>query len=222
MATANPQVKQLQQALTQYAKITGFAAANPGPADGFVGTQTLNAVIAMIPLLPKIPSEVKTLATLGPLLLINADAKAQAVKYVTQYAGMITNAIIGLATYQAGTGKLPTTQPPGTPATPTQLTVSTVLPTKLPGGAGQTIFFLDRGRGLYRVAVRVGFAGLGAAYTEVAPSATRPASGTEVTKSDFYKATGRWYATWWGISAIVGGGAAALSAGILGFRLLRR
>jgi hypothetical protein len=127
MAVPNAKVKKLQQALATYATVTGYAAANPGAADGFVGVRTINAVIAMIPLLPKMPSEIKALATIGPLIMIDNDARAKAAKFITDNADKITSGVIGLAAYQAGTGKLPTQTP--TP-TPTQLPVG---PTAQPG-----------------------------------------------------------------------------------------
>lgn len=218
MAIPNPKVKQLQQALTTYARVTGFSAANPGAIDGVVGIQTISAVIAMIPLIPKLPDTVKAIAPLGPLILINSDARARATKFITDNADKITNGIIGLAAYQAGTGRLPVPVGPGNVG---------------PGGGGTimpstTIFFLDRKRRVYRIAVpsATGLFGvhggnLGASYTEVAPSSTRP-NGTEVTKTDFLTATGQWYATWWGIGILALGGAAAVTGTALVVRKAMR
>lgn len=214
MAIPNSNVKKMQQALATYAKVTGYAAANPGPVDGIVGTQTVNAVIAMIPMIPKLPSEIKTLATIAPIILVDADAMKRAKSFITSKAPEITKGIVGLAAYQAGTGTLPTPVNP-----PTQLPVGPTAPGAATGGSN-AIFFYDTRRGAYRVAVPAGLMGLGAAYREVAPTTVRPA-GREVSRNDFYVATGQWYATWWGIGLLVAGGTAAVGGTALVIRRLR-
>lgn len=200
MSTA---VKQMQQALKVYAQGTGYTAADPGAVDGVVGNQTINAVIAMVPLLPGLPDEIKALAPLGPLIMTNADARNRAKSFITAQASKIHSAIIGLGAYQIAVGKTPTSQTP--PSPPRWLPVG---PTSggsdaPPVGAGTAIYFYDRGRNMYRVAVP----GAGG-YVEVAPSATRPL-GNEVTKTQFLTAIGQWYATWWGIGLIAASGTAA-------------
>lgn len=108
---ANTAVKQMQQALKVYAQGTGLVAADPGVADGVVGTKTITAVLTMIPLLPGMPSELKVLVPLGPLVLTNADARSRAVKFITSNAGKIHAGIVGLAAYQIAVGQTP--QVPG-------------------------------------------------------------------------------------------------------------
>jgi len=100
-------VKSMQQALSTYAQGTGFTAANPGKVDGIVGAQTVNAVIAVLPLLPGMPSEIKTLAVLGPIIFSDPSALAKAKGFVTQHSGKIRDGVIGLAAYQVITGNAP-------------------------------------------------------------------------------------------------------------------
>ena len=100
-------VKSMQQALSTYAQGTGFTAANPGKVDGIVGAQTVNAVIAVLPLLPGMPSEIKTLAVLGPIIFSDPSALTKAKGFITQYSGKIRDGVIGLAAYQVITGNTP-------------------------------------------------------------------------------------------------------------------
>jgi len=107
MALPNANVKSMQQALIAYANATGFSAANPGLADGFVGAKTVAAVAAMLPLLPGIPSELKTITQLAPLIMASPDALKQAGTFITKHASTIRNGIIGLAVVQVATGNTP-------------------------------------------------------------------------------------------------------------------
>lgn len=116
-------VKSMQQVLATYAQGTGFSAANPGKIDGIVGQQTVSAVIAMVPLLPGLPSEVKTLAALGPIVFTSTSALNSAKAFITKNASKIRDGIIGLAAYQTIMGK--------TPGVPIQPLTVTALP---PGG----------------------------------------------------------------------------------------
>lgn len=205
---ANAAVKQMQQALKVYAQGTGYSAADPGAVDGVVGTRTINAVIAMVPLLPSMPDEVKALAPLGPLIMTSADARSRATTFITRHASKIHAGIVGLAAYQVAVGGQSTNTGSGTP--PRWLPVGPTAQTPPVAPSSSAIFFYDRRRNVYRVAARIGLSGLGAAsYVEVAPSPTRPA-GTEVTRTEFMTLTGRWYATWWGVGLMVAGGAAAV------------
>jgi hypothetical protein len=217
-------VKTLQKTLAAYAQATGFSAANPGAIDGFVGTQTINAVVAMIPLIPQMPSEVRALAILAPILMTDPSARKKAVEYVTKYADDIAKGIIGLAAYQVATGKLPTTQT--APSGAGIKTVGPYLPgsawvASAPTGSPSAIFFYDAGRGTYRIAVPAGLRGLSAAYVELAPSGTRPGQGTEVSKTKFLNAIGDWYKTPMGITGIVLGSLAVVGGGVLVVRALR-
>lgn len=117
-------VKSMQQALSTYAQGTGFTAANPGKIDGIVGAQTVNAVIAVMPLLPGMPSELKTLAVLGPIVFSDPSMLAKAKGFVTQHAAKIRDGVIGLAAYQLITGK----GPKPAPVTITPLQVTAVQP----------------------------------------------------------------------------------------------
>ena len=102
-ATANPKIKDLQQALVQYAQATGFAAANPGTVDGVLTLQTRSAVIATVPRVPKMPSAVKTVAQYaGPFLSLHPDLVTEVDKIITEYAPQIAAAIRLLAMIPSG------------------------------------------------------------------------------------------------------------------------
>lgn len=106
MAT-DANVKALQQALTKYAQGTGFTAANPGAVDGIVGLKTVTAVMAMVPLLPAVPSEIRQLAMLGPIVLSSPAALESAKSFVKKNANTLYKSVIGLAAYQVATGNVP-------------------------------------------------------------------------------------------------------------------
>ena len=59
-------------------------------------------------------------------------------------------------------------------------------------------------------------------YVEVAPSLTRPNFGTQVTRTDFLKAIGHWWATPAGIGGLVAGGLVVVGGLALGVRALTR
>lgn len=201
---ANAAVKQMQQALKVYAQSTGYSAADPGATDGVVGVRTINAVIAMVPLLPSMPDEIKALAPLGPLIMTSADARSRATTFITTHASKIHAGIVGLAAYQVAVGGKPTNVSTETP--PRGLPVGPTAQTPPVATTGTAIYFYDRGRNAYRVAVpRAG------GYVEMAPSPTRPL-GNEVTRTQFLTAVGQWYATWWGLGLLAAGGLAATTA----------
>lgn len=206
MALPSPTVKSMQQALHAYATAVGFAPAEPGAIDGIVGNQTMTAVIAMVPLLPVIPSEVKAIAQLGPIALASPDVAKQAKKYITSNAGKIRDGIIGLAAYQVATGKLP--KPGITTLIP--ITVTAVQPGAAGGGLTNAIYFYDTWRNTYRVALPAGLQGLSAAYVEVGPTTAKPAAGTQVSRTTFLMQTGQWYKTTPAIAGFVATGIAAL------------
>lgn len=188
-------VKNMQQALHAYATTVGFAPAEPGAIDGIVGDRTVNAVVAMVPLLPVIPAEIKSIAQLGPIALASPQVMAKAKTYIASNASKIRDGIIGLAAYQVATGKTPK---PSLNINP--LVVGVVVN---PGSVSSSaIWFYDSWKRQYRVALPAGLQGLGAAYVEVMPSATQPAGGTQVSRTTFLTQIGKWYATFWGIGAI--------------------
>jgi hypothetical protein len=210
--TANRSVAELQRTLAAYAKATGNVAANPGAADGIVGTKTILAVAAVLPYLPGLPQEIRILATLAPIAVAVDSAREQAKTIITKNASTITKGVIATAAYQAYQGKPPTGQ---LPVTAGQAVVT------MPNGVAtaNAIWFYDPKRLVYRIAVPRGLGSLGApAYVEVSASSTPPQNGYQVTKNDFMVKTGQWYATPWGIGLLVGGGGAALG----GFALLIR
>lgn len=208
--TANAKVAELQRVLAAYAKATGNVAANPGAADGIVGTKTILAVAAVLPHLPHLPQEIRILVTLAPIAVAVDSAREQAKRLITNNASTISKAIIATAVYQASQGKPPTGQLPI--LTAGNATVSQQM------AMGQAIWFYDAKRGVYRIAVPRGLGNLGAAYVEVAASTTAPTTGFQTTKTDFLTKTGQWYATPWGIGLLVGGGGAVVG----GFAMLIR
>ena len=75
----------------------------------------------------------------------------------------------------------------------------------------------------YRVAVpRSATLGGYTDYVEVAPSLTRPNFGTQVSRTDFFKAIGHWWATPIGIGGLVAGGLVVVGGVVLGVRALTR
>lgn len=211
--TANAKVAELQRVLATYARVTGFAAANPGPADGIVGTRTIMAVVAVAPNIPGLPSEIRALIPLATVILATTEGQAKAKDIITRNASNITKAMLAVAALQIANGQSPTGPKPGA------IVPFPIGPTA--NGGGQiTIWFYDPRRQVYRRAVPRGLQGLGAAaYIEIAPSPTPPNSGTQVDKNTFLTQTGQWYATTWGIATIVGAGSIGL--GGIGYLLTR-
>lgn len=227
-------VAELQRVLTTYAQITGFTPANPGPVDGIVGIKTTLAVVAMLPRVPGLPSEVTAMAPVIALLLATTDGQKQAFGLIQRNASTISRAIIALEAYRIGTAS----GTPGTTPTTTSIktgrpggfitnAVFTAAPT--PDGAGvptnpsMAIWFYDSFQHKYRVAVpRVSLGSSYVDYVEVAPAASRPTFGTEVTRLTFMSAVGKWWASPIGIAAIAGGVAAAAFVAYKGVQAFTR
>lgn len=237
---ADSSVAELQRTLKAYADLVHYPAADPGPVDGIVGTQTATAVLMVIPRIPKIPDEVRALAMLGPLALSNADLRAQMFKTITSYASYISAAIIAAQVGQAivgdGSAAPPTVggKRPAAVSAASQLVNMTMTGWQTqaaPGGGtiptnpASAIFFWDFWTQRYRVAVPRG-AGLGAGgyvnYVEVAPAQSRPATGTEVSRNAFMHATGKWWGTTAGIVGLTLGVVAAGGAAYAGVQAIRR
>lgn len=240
-------VVELQKTLTNYATATGFTPANPGTTSGLVDDKTIMAVAAVMPRVPGIPSEVKGALALGPAaILLSSDLRDLAAKTIKGYAGYITKAIIALGVYQVANGGAPTQPPPtGTtstthvksatvwaqhqqllaesvknlaPAAPPVVTPGGVLP----GDPKLAIWYYDSLKRIYRVAVPrpAGLSGGYQNYIEAAPSASKPAFGTEVTRMTFAHAIGSWWATPTGMVTIGGGVLGAMALTITGMRAI--
>jgi hypothetical protein len=232
-------VEELQKVLTTYAQTTGYTAANPGPIDGKVGLKTAGAVVAMLPRTPGIPSEVSTLA---PVIWAFAQYdQTQADKLfalIRKHASSIAKAVIAIGIHNVATGggvpQPPTpgggkaswalvsdyAQTPGAVWAPPSMTTPD-------GGGGPLaptkIWFYDGWKRVYRVAVPQGtLAGEYKDYVEIAPSESRPASGTEVSRSTFMSATGRWWMTTLGMVAMGAGALALGGAAFYGARAVLR
>lgn len=218
-------VAELQKVLKTYADKTGFKAADPGPSTGIVNLATALAVIAIIPKVPGLPDEVKALATIGTVLLASNVGQQQVFDQIKNNAGYISKAIIGLAVYQIASGNVP----PQVPVVPKSVKAKTIWGTSdnlvvktgalapapppivatagglIPGDPTKTIWFFDSFKSLYRVAVPGAHATPTSGFTEVSSSASQPAHGMSVTRTQFMTAIGQWWGTTTGMAAIAGG-----------------
>ncbi len=228
-------VAELQRTLKAYAEITGFAGADPGTVDGVVGMKTATAVINVVPRLPSLPSEVRVL--FGPvalLALMDSQLREQAFRQIRSNATTISRAIIALEVYRAAQASTaqPGTPVPKSPTTPwrfpaiytTQLPAagSQITPANTPTTPALALWFYDGWRKTYRVAVPRQTLNGFANYVEVAPSMSRPTTGTEVNRSAFMSATGQWWASPIGMIAIGAGVVAAGTAAVIGARSILR
>lgn len=206
-------VKALQNALKALALKKNNPAMDPGTVDGYLGANTLRALAASVGVVPGMPSWVKTLLQIGPgaVQLLDPSAIQSLETSLTPYAKTLAVAI------QAATALSSTGSGGGTPGLPGSV-AGTIYP------AGTIVTF---SKGMWRVAIPIGTslhgagfsgafsgaAGLGATYTEVAPSATQPPGTTPVGKLTFAARVGKLASTplFWGLTA---GGAAIVGLGI--------
>ena len=220
-------VAELQRVLKAYAAATGYTAADPGPVDGLVGIKTATAVAMMIPRIPDLPQSVRAMGPVILMLLATDDGRASVYKMIRENASTIAGGIIAMEAYRAGTAASGggSTPAQGTPAPRTRF--SEALTTVLVSAAGSpavpampttTIWWYAGNQ--YRVAV--GAAEGAVHYVEVAPSLTRPNFGTQVSRTDFFKAIGHWWATPIGIGGLVAGGLVVVGGAVLGVRALTR
>lgn len=224
-----PDTIKLQKALTTFAQSTGFTLANPGRIDGIIDLKTVGAVVAVIPKVPGLPSEIRDVL---PFLYLAAQYDTgtadRLITLVHRYAAAIAKAVIAVGVHTVVTGGAPQPPAPGGGKASWAL-VSDAASTggfhvyTPPGATGggpltSTIWFYDRWKRTYRVAVPRGtLAGEYKNYVEIAPSVARPAGGTEVSRSAFFSAVGQWWMTTpgmiaMGAGAIVLGGAAFYTA----------
>lgn len=243
LTKSDSSVAELQRVLTAYAKITGFTAADPGTADGIIGMKTVLAVVSILPRVPGLPREVTMMAPMIGLMLATEDGKTAAFKLIKSNAGLISKAIIAMEVYRTGSGSAPSPAPTATTPTVTSVKAGTIwaqggridpsmlAPVRVPGGSivntpggpipgdpNLTIWFHDRIRKVWRIAVpKPGLHGFND-YVEVAPAASAPAFGTEVNRMTFMSAVGKWYWTPGGMAAVAGG---VLGLGALTFAGLR-
>ncbi|MBK7823018.1 MAG: hypothetical protein IPJ61_18715 [Tessaracoccus sp.] len=223
-------VAELQRVLKAYVAATGYAAADPGTVDGLVGIKTATAVAMMIPRIPDLPQSVRAMGPVILMLLATDDGRASVYKMIRENASTIAGGIIAMEAYRAGTAASGggSTPAQGTPAPRTRF--SEALTTVLVSAAGSpavpampttTIWWYAGNQ--YRVAVpRSATLGGYTDYVEVAPSLTRPNFGTQVSRTDFFKAIGHWWATPIGIGGLVAGGLVVVGGAVLGVRALTR
>jgi hypothetical protein len=219
-------VAELQRVLKAYVAATGYTAADPGAIDGLVGIKTATAVAMMIPRIPNLPQAIQAMGPVMLMLLATDDGRANVYKMIRENASTLAGAIIAMEAYRAGTAAAA----PGTPTTMPRTRFSEVLTSILVSAAGSpavpampttTIWWAAGNQ--YRVAVPQGTAlGGYSGYVEVAPSATRPNFGTQVTRTDFFKAIGHWWATPGGIAGLAAGGLVVVGGLALGIRALAR
>jgi hypothetical protein len=223
-------VAELQRVLKAYAAATGYTAADPGTVDGLVGIKTATAVAMMIPRIPDLPQTVRAMGPVMLMLLATDDGRTNVYKMIRENASTIAAGIIAMEAYRAGTAASSggTTPAQGTPAPRTRF--NEALTAVLVSAAGSpavpamptTAIWWAAGN-QYRVAVPQGTAlGGYSGYVEVAPSLTRPNFGTQVTRTDFLKAIGHWWATPAGIGGLVAGGLVVVGGLALGIRALAR
>lgn len=237
MATAtetksDSSVAELQRVLATYATITGFTPANPGKATGIVDMPTVMAVVAILPKVPKLPKEVIVLPAIVALYAATDDGKKQLFDLVKAYAGSVSKAIIALEVYQVGSGSV-------VPVTPVKASVKsgtifnqagamimqnlatgTVATAGgiIPGNPALAIWFYDNWSKSYRIAVPMGSLAGYSNYVEVSTAVSKPAQGTEVNRSTFMSATGKWWLTTGGMAAVAGG---VVGLGALTFATVR-
>lgn len=228
-------VAELQRVLKAYVAATGYAAADPGAVDGLVGPKTAMAVALVVPRIPDLPTAIKNMApVMIGLVVAGGDKAAFVYKLIRENASTIAAGIIAMEAYRAGTAASSggTTPAQGTPAPRTAprtrfneaLTAVLVSATGSPAvPAMPTTAIWWAAGNQYRVAVPQGTAlGGYSGYVEVAPSLTRPNFGTQVTRTDFLKAIGHWWATPAGIGGLVAGGLVVAGGLALGIRALAR
>lgn len=233
--TSDSGVAELQRVLKTYAQITGYTPADPGVVDGVIGIKTTMAVIAIVPRVPGLPSEVTAMVPVMALMLAAEDTRTQVFNLIKRNASLITKAIIALEAYRVGTGT--GTAPPATTPTSTSIkagtlwqpganpyaatTMTATAPMvytsggAIPGDPTRAIWFRDAFTRRYRVAVpKQGLHGF-ADYVEVAPSASPPASGTQVSRTAFMSAIGKWWGTLPGMIAL---GAVGVGVGFAAYK----
>lgn len=154
LGAASTAIKALQQALQSYAATTNYPLANPGPIDGFMGLQTRNAVLNILPRLPKLPSAVKTVLSFGVAASIIPDVAAQIDSIITQYAVEITTAIKLLQIAQTPSAPAPTTPTgAGTTATTTSPAPAPAPAPAASGGSAQPPAWYKTGPGIAALSV---------------------------------------------------------------------
>lgn len=225
-------VAELQRVLKAYVAATGYAAADPGAVDGLVGPKTATAVALVVPRIPDLPTAIKNMAPVMIMLIAAGGDKAASVyKLIRENASTIAGGIIAMEAYRAGTAATSGGAAPAVPGTPaprtrfgdalTAVLVSAAGSPAVPAMPTTTIWWAANGQ--YRVAVPQGTSlGGYSNYVEVAPSLTRPNFGTQVSRTDFLKAIGHWWATPIGIGGLVAGGLVVVGGAVLGVRALTR
>jgi hypothetical protein len=229
-------VAELQRVLKAYVAATGYTAADPGTVDGLVGIKTATAVAMMIPRIPDLPQTVRAMGPVILMLLATDDGRANVYKMIRENASAIAGGIIAMEAYRASAATNSTSAPaattttvtmaPGTPRTRFNEALASVLVAAagspaVPAMPTTTIWWAANGQ--YRVAVPQGTSlGGYSNYVEVAPSLTRPNFGTQVTRAEFLKAIGHWWATPVGIGGLAVGGLVVVGGLVLGIRALAR
>lgn len=216
---ADSSVAELQRVLAAYAASNNYVPADPGPATGIVDARTVVAVAAMIPRIPRLPSEIAVMAVAFNALLVTAAGRAKAFALITRFAGPITGAILAMQTL---------TQSPAPPlpasggkagmaaqlmAEPFNASLAQYPNALLPQG---TIYYKDSWGQRFRVAVPDSQAGT--THKEIAPAQSPPASAREVSHGAFLQAIGKSWATAGNLAAAVG---IAATGGLM-FVLVRR
>jgi len=204
-----PEVQELQQALRDLSTAAKFPAGDPGAIDGIVRPKTLQAIAAWAARIPRIPSAVRTLIPIATAAFeyLPTSVQQDALATVQRHAREITVGVKLLLTqYKRGPAQAPTGAP-GAPET-------------YPTG---TITAFSAKRGVWRIAVPIGLAGLAqATHQEIAPAAQAPAGVPQVQESKLEAQTGQAapiYTKPW-FWAAVGGGVLVLGGGA--YLLLRK
>lgn len=143
LGAASATVKTMQQALAAYATATGYPLANPGSADGIIGPQTRNAVLAVLPRLPKLPSEVRSLLQYGAFASVVPEVAATIDRLIVQYASEITVAI----------KLLQVTQTPSTPTGAGTTATTTTPMTTSPAASSGSPAWYKTGTGMAAIGV---------------------------------------------------------------------
>lgn len=169
-AASSAAVQRLQQAMKSLSQAANWPAADPGPIDGIVGSQTTTALLVIINTVKEVPSSVKTaLSTALIAAQANANARAEAYSLVASYATALTTAILAAIARYAGSTQpsAPTSGGPKTPIAQVPIPIKAgTVKTSAAAAAGGTFWSPPPGTPWYKqgrvYAIGGGIAALGA------------------------------------------------------------
>lgn len=196
-ATYFPGVARLQVSLTRLAAVARLPSVNPGRTDGNLDSQTFGALAAAVAYLPKLPSYLKTAITVAAVagtIYLPSDVRSIIENNADTIATAVDAAVVGYSlTKNVSAPQVPTGSSGGGAVVPG-------MPASFPQGTIQTEI-----RGKWHIAIPKGshLSGLGesgfeGATHDEAIQSVSPAPGvTQVPKTTYNKAVGRFWTQWW-------------------------